>query len=148
MKSCVLVRNKSIIKMFFFFTSNHCLRLQFESFVHIIDFSSEIYWIGREIYTDQKQKRSITVLIKFISVDFMWEGDFFFLHWKSSYYWLWIMALMDLFMINTQLFISQDMNCLTGVIWITCGLLWCFYQLFELSFWLQSFPCSICFWIM
>ncbi len=34
---------------------------------------------------------------------------------------------------------SQDMNCWTGVVWITCGLLWCFYQLFGLSFWRHPF---------
>ncbi len=27
----------------------------------------------------------------------------------------------------------------TGVVWITCGLLWCFYQLFGLSFWRHPF---------
>ncbi len=26
-----------------------------------------------------------------------------------------------------------------GLVWITCGLLWCFYQLFGLSFWLHPF---------
>ncbi len=26
-----------------------------------------------------------------------------------------------------------------GVVWITCGLLWCFYQLFELPFWRHPF---------
>ncbi len=27
----------------------------------------------------------------------------------------------------------------TGVVWITCGLLWCFYKLFGLSFWRHPF---------
>ncbi len=31
-----------------------------------------------------------------------------------------------------QLFTSQDINWWTGVVWITCGLLWCFYQLLRL----------------
>ncbi len=31
---------------------------------------------------------------------------------------------MDLFLLS-----SQDINWWTGVVWITCGLLWCFYQL-------------------
>ncbi len=35
---------------------------------------------------------------------------------------------------NTQLVAPQDVNWWTGVVWITCGLLWCFYQLFGLSF--------------
>ncbi len=38
-----------------------------------------------------------------------------------------------------QLFTSQEVNWWTGVIWITCGLLWCFYQLFGLSFWRHPF---------
>ncbi len=47
--------------------------------------------------------------------------------------------IMNLFLTNTQLFTSQDVNWWTGVIWITCGLLWCFYQLFGLSFWRHPF---------
>ncbi len=34
--------------------------------------------------------------------------------------------------LQTQLFISQDVNWWTGVVSITCGLMWCFYQLFRL----------------
>ncbi len=37
-----------------------------------------------------------------------------------------------------QLF-SQDVNWCTGDAWITCGLLWCFYQLLGLSFWRHPF---------
>ncbi len=33
---------------------------------------------------------------------------------------------MDLFITNIQLFSSQDVNWWIGVVWITCGLLWCF----------------------
>ncbi len=47
--------------------------------------------------------------------------------------------MMDLFTTNTQLFTSQDVNWWSGVVWITCGLLWCFYQLFGLSFWRHPF---------
>ncbi len=43
--------------------------------------------------------------------------------------------MLDLF----QLLSSQDVNWWTGVVWITCGLLWCFYQLFGLSFWRHPF---------
>ncbi len=32
-----------------------------------------------------------------------------------------------------------DINWWTGVVWITYGLLWCFYQLFGLSFWRHPF---------
>ncbi len=41
---------------------------------------------------------------------------------------------MHLFLTNTQLFTSLDIRW-----WITCGLLWCFYQLFGLSFWRHPF---------
>ncbi len=34
---------------------------------------------------------------------------------------------------------SQDVNWWTGVVCTTCGLLWCFYQLFGLSFWRHPF---------
>ncbi len=34
--------------------------------------------------------------------------------------------MMELFLINLQLFTSQDSNWWTGVMWITCGSLWCF----------------------
>ncbi len=47
--------------------------------------------------------------------------------------------LMDLFISNMQLFTSQDCNWWTGVVFITCWLLWCFYQLFGLSFWRHSY---------
>ncbi len=40
---------------------------------------------------------------------------------------------------NKQLFTSQDVNWWIGVVWIACGLLWCFYQLFGLSFWRHPF---------
>ncbi len=46
---------------------------------------------------------------------------------------------MDLFLTNMQLFPSQDVNWWTGVVCITCGLLWCFYQLFGLWFWRHPF---------
>ncbi len=47
--------------------------------------------------------------------------------------------ILDLFLSNNHLFSSQDVNWWTGVVWITCGLLWCFYQLFGLSFWWHPF---------
>ncbi len=47
--------------------------------------------------------------------------------------------MIDLFLTNMQLFTSPDVNWWTGVVWITCGLLWCFYQLFGLSFWRHPF---------
>ncbi len=47
--------------------------------------------------------------------------------------------MMDLFLTNMQLFTSHNINWRAGVVWITCGLLWCFYQLFGLSFWRHPF---------
>ncbi len=40
--------------------------------------------------------------------------------------------MIDLFLTNMQRFTSQDVNWWTRIVWITCGLLWCFYQLFGL----------------
>ncbi len=74
-----------------------------------------------------------------------------FVHWRKSYYGLWTIFLglylsrsdglmlkntimMDLFITVTQLFTSQDIKWWTGVVLITCVLLWCFYQLFGLLF--------------
>ncbi len=45
----------------------------------------------------------------------------------------------DLFLTNKQLFTFQDVNWWTAVQWITCKILWCFYQLFGLSFWRHTF---------
>ncbi len=48
------------------------------------------------------------------------------------------LKMMDFFLTNMQLFTTQDVNLLTdGLEW--CGLLWCFYQLFEISFWRHPF---------
>ncbi len=37
-----------------------------------------------------------------------------------------LVLMIDLFLTNMQLLTSQDDNWWTGVVWITCGLLWCF----------------------
>ncbi len=49
------------------------------------------------------------------------------------------LLMMDLFLPNKQIFTSQDVNWEIGVVWITCGLLWGFYQLFGLWFWRHPF---------
>ncbi len=70
------------------------------------------------------------------------DGLFF---WRKLYYGLWTRSwkqwfkVKNLILTNAQLFISQDVNWLTGVVWITCVLLWCFYQLFGLLFWRHPF---------
>ncbi len=62
-------------------------------------------------------------------------------HWRKRYYELWTRVLDESNILQVkiywwmhflwkQLFSSQDVNWWTGVVWITCGLLWCFYQLF------------------
>ncbi len=63
-----------------------------------------------------------------------------------EYYWKqWlevndqIFLMMDLFLIITHIFTSQDINWWTGALWIACELLWRFYQLFGLSFWRHPF---------
>ncbi len=51
-------------------------------------------------------------------------------HWRKQYYGLVLQSeatffrlkMMDLFLSNTQLSSSQDVNWWTGVVWITCGL--------------------------
>ncbi len=66
----------------------------------------------------------------------MWEttGDGLF-HWRKRFYGLWTRILVkNIFMELFQLLSSQDVNW-----WITCGILWCFYQLFGLSFWRHPF---------
>ncbi len=48
-------------------------------------------------------------------------------------------ALMVLFLTNSQIFTYQDVNRWTVVVWMSCRLLWFFYQLFGLSFWRHPF---------
>ncbi len=57
--------------------------------------------------------------------------------WIMNWYFSWkqqfeVKMMMDLFLTDTQLFASQDVN------W-WCGLLWCFYQLFGLESWRHPF---------
>ncbi len=61
----------------------------------------------------------------------LWIMDpYFDQKWQFKVKTWWTM--MDLFLTNTQFFTSQNVNWWTAVMWITCELLWCFYQLFEL----------------
>ncbi len=59
----------------------------------------------------------------------------------KRYYGLWTRILLKnvLMLALFELLSSQDVNWWTGVVWITCGLLWCFYQLLGLSFWRHPF---------
>ncbi len=67
----------------------------------------------------------------------LWIMDSYFS--RKQWFEVKTVLMMDLFLTNTQLLTSQNMNWWTGVVWITCGLLWCFYQLFGLSFWRYPF---------
>ncbi len=84
-----------------------------------------------------------------ICADFSPDSDQTTFHWRKHYYGLWTRILAGSnglnFEVKTSWWIcfsllsSQDVNWWTGVVWITCGLLWCFYQLFGLSFWRHPF---------
>ncbi len=69
------------------------------------------------------------------------EIDFFIRGSVIMHYGLvfWPETIVYGFITNTQLFTSQYINWWTGVVWTTCGLLWCFYQRFGLSFWRHPF---------
>lgn len=71
----------------------------------------------------------------------MWKnnGDRLF-HWRKLYVlWTGILAWTDsLKLQHPEGFVSQDINWWTGGMWITSGLLWCFYQLYGLP--LQRHP--------
>ncbi len=69
-------------------------------------------------------------------------------HWRKSYYGLWTQILVKNFLILDlfQFLSSPDVNWWTGVVWVTCGLLWCFYQLFGLSFWRHPFTAEHPLW--
>ncbi len=87
-----------------------------------------------------------------ICADFSPDSDGTPFFWRKRYYGLrthisaksnglklTTIFLYNLFLTNLQLLASQDVNWWTGVVWITCGLLWCFYQLFIHSFWRHPF---------
>ncbi len=147
------VCNKSIIMMFL--TSNSCFRLKYESSICNIAFSSEkaiLSELGEEyahIKYAYKWKHSKTILNKCFG-GFWFEkttGDGLF-HWRKLYYGLWTNpGLKQHFKVKTPkwwiCFLKRCNISLitrwTGVVWITCGLLWCFHQLFGLSFWRHPF---------
>ncbi len=91
-----------------------------------------------------KTKQSKTALNKYVAgfwcerqqeMDFFTGGSIIIDYGLIFYEFEVENVLMDLF----QLLSSPDVNWWTGVVWITCGLLWCFYQLFGLSFWRHPF---------
>ncbi len=78
-----------------------------------------------------RNKSNIKIFLTSCIQYFIWKPPFF-VSYKHN-----------LFLTNTHLLASQDVNWWTGVVWITlnyyCKLLWCFYQLFGLSFWRHPF---------
>ncbi len=58
--------------------------------------------------------------------------------WKQQFK---VLKCLDCFIINTT-FTLQYVNWWTAIVWITCGLLFCFYQLFGLSYWWQPLPAN------
>ncbi len=93
-----------------FLTSNFCFWLNYESYIYNIHFPSEKVILSMEKYSMHMQTKHV---------------------YKPK--------TPDSLITDTQLFPSQDVNWWMWDVWITCGSLWCFYQLFGLSFWRHPF---------
>ncbi len=104
-----------------------------------------LQWMGAvRMRVQRESKQSKTALNKYVGA-FWYErttGDGL-LHCRKRYYGLWTHGSqkhLDGFVFtNVQPLASQYVNWWTGVVYTTCGLLWCFYQLFGLSFWWHPF---------
>ncbi len=96
----------------------------------------ELFWFengSRSAYFCPDSDQMTFSLNKATSKELLWIMDSYFRQKQ------WFGVKMDLFPTNTQLLSSPDVNWWSGVVWIICGLLWCFYQLFGLSFWRHPF---------
>ncbi len=137
-KSCIFVRNKSIEAVSNYF----CLK--YESIDHNNTSSIEkVVWSesgekSAQIKHRYNPKQSKTALNKYVGgfwcerqqeMDFFTGGSIFMdyglMFWPEEF--------------EHTAVASPDVNWWAGVVWITCGLLWCFYQLFGLSFWRHPF---------
>ncbi len=136
-----------------FLTLNHCFQLKYDSSVHNNVFSRE------KVVSSESGEKYAQIKQCFFLFIFFFQMKHWILMWEDNRGWafspedvlLLIMELyfgqkwpfnvrsMDLFLRNPQLLTWQDVNWWTGVVWITCGLLWWFYQLFGLSFWRHPF---------
>ncbi len=87
-----------------------------------------LFLLGTDIYSSNES--FCTILSESVQ-------DSYCFNWKQQFE-VKNVLMMDLFLTNTQLLTSQDNNWWTGVVWITCGLLWCFYQCLD-SFWRHPF---------
>ncbi len=83
-------------------------------------------WVDFDVRDNKRWTFSLEEALKWIT------DSYFSQKWQFK---VKSVLMLDLF----QLLSSQDVNWWTGVVWITCGLLWCFYQLFGLSFWRHPF---------
>ncbi len=111
-----------------FWTSNHRFWLKYESSIHNITSSREkviLFESGEKSAQIIQSDNGWSVIM---NLDFGQKQQF---EVKN--------VLIDLFLTNTHLLALQDVHWWSGVVWITCGLLWCFYQLFGLSFWRHPF---------
>ncbi len=139
--------NKSSIKTFL--TSNCCFWLKYESLINNNAFSIEkVVWSeSGEKYAQIKHRLQAKEIHSQICLDWFWTVLACKQCLMCAYFspdsdetleeaLLWIIIILS----------SQDVNLWTGVVWITCGLLWCFYQLFGLSFWRHHSLQSIHWW--
>ncbi len=145
-KTCMFVRNKSIIKTFLTW-----FWLKYESIIHNIAFSvgKKVFWSEsgeksaqiKQRLQDKTVQNSSKQICCWIWCERQQEMDLFtggrvIMDFSRK----WQFEIKNIFMMDLfHLLSSPDVNWWTGVVWITCGLLWCFYQMFGLSFWRHPF---------
>ncbi len=107
------------------------------SLAHCSEWVPSEYKSKQLLKTSQKKNYAWSVQEDFFTGEsnIMERGLYFNLVWKRKEKNI----LMDLFLRNLNLVTSQDFNQWTGVLWITCVLLWCFHQLCGFSFWRHPF---------
>ncbi len=92
------------------------------------------HWCSLDVLNAEHKLRVWVTILVLLVIFLSWFRQNNFSHdmvwWKT---W-WICFLQSL-----RCFTSQEVNWWTRVMWIACGLLWCFYQLFGLSFWWHPF---------
>ncbi len=137
-KSCIFVRNKIITETFLTLI-----------WIYIDFYSEKIISSesGKQYAQIKNCLQAKTVLNKYVGGFWgerttywalLWIMDLYFVQkWrfkvKTSY---WYICFIQIHIFSLQ---HMTFNWWTGVVWITCGLLWCFYQLFGLSFWRHPF---------
>ncbi len=130
----LFVRNKSIIKMFI--TSNRCLNMSPLSIIMLPQWKSCLVWIRIEICTVQApiiNKNSSKQICVWITEEaLLWNIDSYFV--QKQRFEVKNTLMMNLFLTNSFWLLKMLLD---GLEW--CGLLWCFYQMFGLSFWRHPF---------